>query len=148
MFCFASGDEQKLVELSKKLTDYYGYEDVHMHSDLQKCAILLKYRTVYVTDIIEKNDCCVVRLEDVVTNPRRSIMRLMRYIGDDVAPEQLKFIEETSSITRDFTYSNYRIREQVLDLYKSFFTAYQIKRIEDIYFRWFWGGMYGSEIHL
>lgn len=114
----------------KRLQDFYGFTG--NREDHIICAELLKFRTNYLIDIIEKHPCHVLRLEDLLTNPVYELDLLMHYIGLEISEEQMMFFKETSSETRDSTYSNFRRKEDVTDRWKKDFNSNMIKDINGI----------------
>lgn len=104
-------------DYEKRLRDYYGY--YAKSEDHIICAELLKHRTNYLVNIIQKQPCYVLKLEDLLNNPEVELDSLMKYIGLEISVEQKKFFLETSQETRDSTYSNFRRKEDVLDKWKS-----------------------------
>lgn len=113
-----------------RLRKYYGYTDIL--EDHIICAELLKHRTNHLIEIIQKTNCYVLRLEDLLNEPLKELNELMKYIGAHVSDEQISFFEETSKETRDSTYSNFRRKEDVLNKWKIGFEEKIVKEINDI----------------
>lgn len=117
-------------DYEKRLQEYYGYNGSREEHII--CAELMKFRTNYLIDIIQKYHCYIIRLEDLLDNPEKELDLLMRYIGLEISEEQMDFFRETSKETRDSTYSNFRRKEDVVDKWKADFEPSIIRDINII----------------
>lgn len=105
-----------------KLTTYYmdKIKDISIiEIPIMTCATLWKARARHLMNIIEKESCLLVRLEDVLFNPNQELSKIMRYLDLDVNDDQIEFFDATSKESRDFTYSNFRKKEEVLYAWES-----------------------------
>ncbi len=100
----------------KRLHEFYSY--LGSEEDHIICAELLKLRTNILIDIIQNHSCHVLKLEDLLDDPINILDMLMHYIGLEICEEQMTFFKETSGETRDSAYSNFRLREDVVDKWK------------------------------
>ena len=120
-------------DYKSRLITYYNLTDVRsvIDSPLLTCAAILKVRMGYLRKIMGKESCLVVRLEDIVNSNGSEVQRVMEYLGLDLHLEQIEFITETSSETRDFTYSNYRQTDQVLHSWKKIIKGKDCEMVEN-----------------
>lgn len=114
----------------KRLKDYYCYTGSREEHLL--CAELIKLRTDYLIEIIQNNPCHVIKLEDLLNNTSKELDLLMRYIDLEISEEQISFFIETSQETRDSTYSNFRLKKDVVDKWKNDLTFDMIKDINGV----------------
>ncbi len=115
----------------QRLISYYGYKDSELMDDLTISILILKHRMVFLNEIIKKQECLVIRLEDLLTSMEITLENLMNYIKLNVHKAQLDFIMETSAVHRNSIYSNYRIKERVINAWKTDLSENAIKIIED-----------------
>lgn len=118
----------------QRLIDFYGYNDIELKDDIEICAWLIKHRISYLSNIIKTTECLVIKLEDLVVFPEKILQEMMNYIHLNIHIQQLEFIRETARFTRDFPYSNYRTKEQVMYAWRTRLGKKNIKRIEEILF--------------
>ncbi len=114
----------------KRLKDFYCYtgsQEEHL-----VCAEILKIRTNYLIEIIENNPCYVLKLENLLNDPSKELDCLMHYIDLEISEEQMSFFRETSSETRDSTYSNFRLKKDVVDKWKNDLTFNMVKEINNV----------------
>lgn len=117
---------------SGRLIQYYGYDKSIVQDEVHVTAALIKERMHYIENIINTYPCYVIKLEDLIDYPKESLQKLMDYIGIEMSQRQFDFMKETSTVTRDSAYSNFRTREQVIDAWKTGLSIKNKEKIESI----------------
>lgn len=115
----------------QRLLNFYGHGEIELKDDLTIAILILKHRIFFLKEIIKKQENLVVRLEDLLTDTETTLEKLMDYIHLSVEKEQLDFIAETSAFHRDSPYSNYRLKDQVINAWKMELSENDIRIIED-----------------
>lgn len=99
-------------------------------SPFELCVKSWKIRYNLFETEMRKKDYLVVRLEDLVFEPKSTLYKVMNYIGSDVTKQQVELINNSYLSERGKNYSIYRNKEKILNDWKRTLGEEQIEYIK------------------
>lgn len=99
---------------------------------LELASYSWKIRMRYILKERESLECTTVRLEDVVRDPRKEVLRILDFMNLSLEQPMIDFIEQSQRETRGGTYSSFRSADEVLNTWKKVLSDDDVKVIDRI----------------
>ena len=103
----------------------------YSENDIVVSCLAFKISILYYLHIADRGALMRVKIEDFLDAPRNITSDIMNYIGLEIHRRQVEFINETTSTTRGGSYSKYRRKDDVNNLFQ-ILTPSEFEIIEEL----------------